>query len=85
LKGKQEGRRKIEGTMRIGGISPQAAETETSNAMTTSMAEEAGNTTSANDNRAYSNGGSRENECSDVILLTEGEGCSKKSLHNGSR
>jgi len=54
LKGKQEGRRKIERTMRIGGISPQAAETETSNAMTTSMAEETGNTTSANDNRAYS-------------------------------
>jgi len=46
------------------------------------MAEEAGNTTSAGDNRACSNGGSRENEYGSV---TEERGCSKKPLCNGSR
>jgi len=50
--------------MRTEGSSSQAAGTMTSNAITTSVAEKAGNAASAGDNRAYSNGGSRKNKCS---------------------
>ena len=57
----------------------------TSNAMTTSVAEETGNISSADNNRAHSDGESRENKCGDIIPSTEGEGCSKKPLCNESK
>ena len=55
------------------------------NATTPSMAEEAGNATLVDDNRAHSNGRSRENKYSDVTFLIEGGGCLKKPLCNGGR
>jgi len=55
------------------------------NATTPSIAEEVENTTSVGDNRARSNGRSRENKYSDVTFLIEGGGCLKKLLCNGSR
>jgi len=55
------------------------------NAITTSVAEEAGNATLVGDNRAHSNEGSRENECGNNMLSTKERGCSKKPLYNGSR
>jgi len=57
----------------------------TSNAMTTSVAEKTGNTSSADNNRAHSDGGSRENKCDDIMPSTEGGGCSKKPLYNESK
>jgi len=48
--------------MRTGGISPQAAGIAISNATTTSIVEEAGNATSADDNRTHSDGESRKNK-----------------------
>jgi len=71
--------------MRTGGISPQAAGTATSNATTTSMVKEAGNTFSAGDNRICSDRESEKNECSNNALSTEGRGCSKKPLCYGHR
>jgi len=50
--------------MRIRGISHQAAEAATSNAMTTSVAEEAGNTTLVDNNRTCSDEESRKDKCS---------------------
>jgi len=44
------------------------------------MAEKAGNATSIGDNRAHSNGGSREDEYGNDIPSTKGRGCSKKRL-----
>ena len=58
--------------MRIEGISLQIAGTATSNTMTTSVAEEAGNASSVGDNRACSDGGSRKDRHSNDIPLTEG-------------
>ena len=55
------------------------------NAMTPSMAEEAGNAISVGNNRACSNGRSGENEYGNVMLLTEKGGCSKKPLCNRGR
>ena len=55
------------------------------NATTLSVAEEAGNATSAGNNRARSNGRDRENECGNIMSLTERGSCSKKPLCNGGR
>ena len=55
------------------------------NNMTTSIVEKVGNATSVSNNRACSNGGSRENECGDVTLSTEGGDCLKKPLCNGGK
>ena len=80
-----ERRRKIEGTTRIGGINLQVARTATSDAMTTSVAEEVGNASSVGDNRTRSNGESGKDKCSNDMLSTEGRGCSKKPLYYGHR
>jgi len=80
LEGEQERRGKTKKMTRIGGISPQAAETATSNAMTTSMVEEAGNATSVDNNRTHSNGGSRKDGCSDDMPSAKGKGYTKKPL-----
>jgi len=58
--------------MRTGGISPQAAETAISNAMTTSVVEKAENAPSAGNNRVCSDKENRENRCSNSIPSTEG-------------
>ena len=71
--------------MRTEEISPQAAGTATSNTMTTSMAKKAENTSSAGDNRAYSDKRSREDRGSNSMSSTENRGCSKKLLCNRSR
>jgi len=71
--------------IRIKKISSQIAGTAISDVMTTSMAEEAENASSADDNRACSNRGSREDKDSNGVPLTEDRGCSKKPLCNGSR
>ena len=57
---------------RIGGISSQAAGTATSDIMTTSMTGEAESASSAGNNKACSNGESRENGFSDIMPITEG-------------
>jgi len=54
LEGEKEGGEKIEGAIRTGGSSLQAAEAATNNATTISVAEEAENATSVDDNRACS-------------------------------
>ena len=65
---------------RTGGISPQAAGTVTSNAMTTSIVEKAGDATSAGDNRTHSNRESRKDGCSDDMPSTKSRGHTKKPL-----
>jgi len=60
------------------GISPQTARTTTNDA--TSVAKKTGNTSSVGDNRAYSNGRSEKDECSDNMPSAEGRGYTKKSL-----
>ena len=57
----------------------------TSNAMTTSVAEEAGNASLAGNNRACSDGGSGKNRHSDDTLLAESRGYTKKPLCYGCR
>ena len=69
--------------MRIEGISLQIAGTATSNTMTTSVAEEAGNASSVGDNRACSDGGSGKDRYSDDMLLAESREYTKKPLHYG--
>ena len=83
MEGEQERGGKIEGIMRAEGISPQTAGTKTSDATTTSVAEEAGNALSAGDNRASSNRRSREDQSSSGVPSTESRVCSKKPLHHG--
>ena len=46
------------------------------------MAKEAGNTSTADDNRACSNGRSGENRCSNGIPSIESRVCSKKPLYH---
>ena len=55
-------------------ISSQTAEVETDDATTISMAEEAENASSVGDNRAYSNGKSRKDECSSSQRTRTGDG-----------
>ena len=55
------------------------------NATTLSVAEEAGNATSAGNNRVCSNGRDRENEYGNIMSSTERGGCSKKPLCNRGR
>jgi len=62
LEEKQERRGKAKRTMRIEGISSQTAGAATSNATTTSIAEEAGNAISVDDNRICSDEGSRKDK-----------------------
>ena len=69
--------------MRIEGISHQAAGTVTSNAMTTSVAEEAGNAFSVGDNRACSDGGSGKDRYSDDMPSAESREYTKKPLYYG--
>jgi len=57
----------------------------TSNATTTSVAEEAGNGSSAGDNRTCSDRRSRKDECNNDAPSIERGDCSKKPLCNGSR
>ena len=66
--------------MRTREISLQAAGAATSNAITTTMAEEIENAFSAGDNRADSNGRSRKDKGSNGVPSTEDRGCSKKPL-----
>jgi len=65
---------------RTGEISPQAAGIVTSNAMTTSMAEETGNAILVSNNRTCSNGGSRKDRCSDDMPSAKDRGYTKKPL-----
>ena len=58
MEGEQEKGGKIEGVMKTEESSPQATRTETDNAMTISVAEEARNAASVDDNKTCSNGGS---------------------------
>ena len=52
--------------------------------MTTSVAEETGNASSAGNNRAHSNGGSGKDKCSDGKTLTaRGRVFSKKPICHG--
>jgi len=72
--------------MRIGGINSQAARTETSNAMTTSVVEEAGNVFLAGNNRAHSNRRSKKDRGSNGAPSTEGRVCSMKPIcHEGGQ
>jgi len=77
LEEEQERRGKTERTIRARGISPQIAGTETS------VAEEAGNAFSADDNRAYSDGESGEDKDGDGIFSTESSVCSKEPICHG--
>jgi len=52
------------------------------NATTPSVAEKVGNATSGGNNRAHSNGRSRENKCGDGMSSIEGGSC---SIYNGGR
>jgi len=83
LEGEQERKEKTEGITRAEEISPQTAGTETSDAMTTSVVEEAGNASSAGDNRACSDGGSGEDRNSNGAFSTEGRVCSKEPIYHG--
>ena len=69
--------------MRVEETSFQTAGTETSNTMTTSIAEEVGNAFSVGNNRACSNGESGEDRGGNGISSTEGRVCSKKSICHG--
>ena len=60
--------------MRAERISSQTAGTETNNAMTTSVAEETRNVSSAGDNRTCSDGESKENRGGNSVSSTEGKG-----------
>ena len=60
--------------MKIEGISPQAAGTEIS------VAEEAGNASSVNNNRVHSNRGSRKDRGGNGAPSTEGRVCSMKPI-----
>jgi len=54
--------------------------------MTTSVAEKTGNASSAGNNRAHSNGGSRKDKGSNGVPLTEGRVCPIKSIcHEGGQ
>ena len=66
-------------------ISFQTAETETGNATTANMAEEARNAPSAGNNRACSNGRNREDKCSNDASSTDNRICSKKPICYGCR
>ena len=70
---------------RTEGISSQVAETATSDAMTTSMAEKTGNAFSASNNSVCSNGESRENKHSNGDSSTEGRVSLKEPIHYGYR
>jgi len=59
--------------------------TTASNAMTTSVAEEAGNVSLAGDNKAHSDGGSGKDKYSNNMPSIEGRDCSKKLLYYGYR
>ena len=63
-----------------GRISSQTAGIETSNVMATNVAEEARNALSAGDNRACSDGESREDKCSNDMSSTESRVCLKKPI-----
>jgi len=67
LEGEQKKREKTERMIRTERISHQAAESVTSNAMATSIAEKAGNATSVGDNRSCSNRESKKDGYSDDI------------------
>jgi len=49
------------------------------------VAEETGNATLMGDNRAHSDGESREDKCGNDISSTKRRGCSKKPLCNGGK
>jgi len=53
-------------------------------AMASSLAKEVEGTSTASSNRICSNGGSRENECSNGILSTEDKICTMKPICYGS-
>ena len=71
LERKQEGRRKAKRMKGIGGNSSKITGAETDNAMTPSMAEEARNATLADNNRAHSNRGSREDKYGDSMTTAK--------------
>ena len=74
MEGEKKRRGKTKGTMRAERISSQTAGTETNNAMTTSVAEETRNVSSAGDNRTCSDGESKENRGGNSVSSTEGKG-----------
>ena len=76
MEGEQERRGKTEEMMRAEGISLQTAGRETS------VAEETENATSTGDNRACSDGESREDRGSNGASLTEGRVCSKEPIYH---
>jgi len=51
--------------------------------MASSVAKEAGDASTADDNRACSDGGSRENKYGNGILTTEGRVCTMKPIYHG--
>ena len=81
LKGEQKRRGKAKGTKRSRGNGSKATGAEISNATTPSVVEEAGNATSAGDNRACSNGRSREDKSGNGMLITKGRAGTMQPLY----
>ena len=69
---------------RTGRNSSKTTRAETNNTMTLSVAEEAGNT-SAGDNRACSNEGSRKDECGNSIIAAENKIGTMQPICHGDR
>ena len=86
LEGKQKGGGKAKEMKRSRRNGFKATGVEISNAETPSVVEEAGNTTSADDNRAHSNRKSRENECNDSTPTTKSRiGAIQHLCHGGGQ
>ena len=83
MEGEQKKREKTERMIRTERISYQTAGSVTSNAMTTSIVEKAGNATSAGDNRSYSDRGSRKDGYSDDTLSAKSRRYIKNPLCYG--
>ena len=85
LERKQKGRRKAKGMKRIEENSFKITGAETDNAMTPSMAEEARNATSASNNRAHSNRGSREDKYGDSMTTAKNRIGTTQSIYYENR
>ena len=70
---------------RAGGNSPKTTGAEKNNAMTPSMAEEARNTTSAGNNRAHSNRGSREDKYGNSMTTAKNRIGTTQSIYYENR
>jgi len=85
LERKQKKRRKAERKKRIEGNSSKATGAETDNAKPSSVAEETRNTTSAGDNRARSDEGSKEDKCGDGMTAAKNRVSATQPIHYEDR